>query len=312
MAAGGVVFDNCFVNDLESHGAAAIVDTLIALTKDGVAVRILAASQTMLMDHVQSLPSVELETGQFADDALFADRVAKVIARTDDSCASLTVVSHPGVAGENADLDGVANTEAVKATDDLMSQLLDITAESHETLVLVTAAAGHPTDVDNATVNIAVNLLGERQIHVPLLGQLGPQREFGVRCPSLVTTDDVATTLIDWFGMAEDGAAASPGRRSLLAEFRDEGGPVSDALILRGPGSTFGLRTDDWYLVTQLPTDESLQQDTDAAYALAAESAALYVKPDDLWDCLDVASQEPDVVERLVEWLIASVTENGD
>lgn len=126
--------------------------------------------------------------------------------------------------------------------------------------------------------------LVEERIHAPLWMR-GPGFDAGTRRGGLVSLDDLAATLNEWF---RSPIAETADSLSLLdAEGRALDGR-HEMLRLR-EGTSQSLRTADLHAVSRSISDEA----TDDI------PIRLFLKPDDVWDLQDIAPQMPDVAEEV-------------
>jgi hypothetical protein len=309
FAAGSVTFDNCFVDDRRGEGAGRLVDVLQTIYAAGVAVRVLSVHPTQLVSLLNRRADTDERRGvaveTLEDDNQLSERLVRALAAASTASGSadretlraVTVISLPGVITS----EGKVIDESLQSADRLLDRLA-LAHAGEQTLLLVTAGAAHLTAEQR-------HELDERMIHVPLLGRCGLPLEFGVHSPSLVASSDVLHALVRWAGLwiewAERDAATHA--EALLRELSGARVASRQSLLLRGPDAAVGVRTREWYLTTRLET-----VGVGDAAASAVDQAALYVKPDDLWDRLDVASQSPGVVEELAGMLSAAEGKSGE
>lgn len=153
-----------------------------------------------------------------------------------------------------------------------------------DALWLVTSPTGFPLG-EHGAVGLARSDLHEELIHLPLLLRW-PRDEFaGLRVSAFTQPPDIAATLRAVFGLAPTSDAAAG--HSLVTLARGEAGPIRAHALSVLPGATgrqMCVRTPEWFL---LGTDNS---DT---------TRRLYVKPDDRWECNDVAQHHPETVAEL-------------
>jgi hypothetical protein len=300
FAAGSVTFDNCFINDLRGENGDVLAGTLLRLQSGGLPVSVLSAHPTRLVDllHQQAKTRAcrPIPVEMLNDDDQLMQRLDRAAyesmratsALDGDEQPSVTIVSLPGV----VTAEGIVVDEVLESADRLLDRLALINT-ADRTLLLVTAGRAHVSAEPGRE-------LTERMLHVPLLGRSGPPLEFGLHSRSLVGQSDVLHALLLWAGLPiekaeQEGAAHG---EALLRELAGERVASRSSLFLRGPDERVGVRTDAWYLATRLDAAEGPR-----AAARAIDQAVLFVKPDDLWDRLDVASQSPGVVEELVGML---------
>lgn len=300
FAAGSVVFDNCFVNDCRGDSAAGLVEALQTLSAGGVAVRVWSVHPTHLLGLVNQRAPADAGPGLDVERLEDEDQLRHRLAGAAESASAegaasraVTVISLPGVVTPGGDV----LAEVLESADRLLDQLA-VTATSPGSLLLVCAGGGHVSAEPGQQLH-------ERLIHVPLLGRSGPPLDFGLHSPSLVALSDVPALLRQWGGLTVE-ADRAPHAAALLRELSGERVESRQSLLLRGPQEEVGVRTREWFLRTRWPAKPGPH-----APAEAAERAMLFVKPDDLWDSLDVASQSPAVVEELVGMLPMGVGKSG-
>lgn len=192
----------------------------------------------------------------------------------------------------------------VTSIDRSLSRLLaaiDQSIPGEELLLIVAAAAGEPLGERAAfmeSCNPPFWRLCEENVHVPLLVQVGgPENrlsggvEMGSRRQDLVQTVDLAPTLMEWFGVSHCGLPLEG--RSVLPVIRGETGRHRDYLCLGDGEKAEAIRTPGYYLVRPAESRAALAPSDEA------EPPLLFIKPDDVWDVNDVASQSPDVAAAL-------------
>lgn len=307
LAAECVTFDRCYATDLKDDGSAEIAQLLVDLAHRGIRVRVVTQGSTRLGEFLRRMPNAKSGAMEISLRASIDDHaITEIVAPHCDAggCESrLTVLSLVGVPPDVVDWrsDGVAS--AIAHADDVVDRLVADLRKARtveDLLVLVTAAVGlavaGPSDVSRT------DPLKEWAIRVPMFGRIGPALQFGVRCSSLVSNEDGLATVSGYFGHT----ASRPSVRDLGEDLRGGDAGRRDALLVRGHENMYGLLTDDWYLITELRHGDATEM-----HELSAESASLFMKPDDLWDQLDVAGQSREVVDRLVSRLIAESDADG-
>lgn len=174
-----------------------------------------------------------------------------------------------------------------------LGELLDVFHEvfpDRECLLIVTAARGESLG-ERAVLPMGSDVLREEVVHTPLFVGC-PGEEMGTRRPSLVQTVDLVPTILDWFNVTLPQYPPSQGGEagSLLPLVRNEQRDIREYLYLGRGAEACAVRTRDFYLVSS-----GSQESAD----VFPPRPALFVKPDDVWDVNDTASQSPDDVERL-------------
>lgn len=313
FAAGSVTFDNCFVDDRRGDSAAGLVDALLRLQDEGITLSVLSVHPTHLIGllnrHTDSDADSAIRVEMLNDDDQLMQRITSAVAESSvvtatsgsDEPRAVTVVSLPGVVdSERAVID-----DRLESADQLLDRLAMVQT-GERTLLLVTAGSAHVSAEQGRELN-------ERMIHVPLLGRSGPPLAFGLRSPSLVALSDVPAALLCRARLSIEGLAhanevdRAAHAAALLREVSGERVGSHRLLLLRGPDGTVGMRTGEWYLTSRVDANGGT-----SAAGSAVDQAALYVKPDDLWDSLDVASQWPDVVEELAGMLVGGAGKSGE
>jgi arylsulfatase A-like enzyme len=153
-----------------------------------------------------------------------------------------------------------------------------------ETLGIVTAARGGTIHQSSVLIEDS-EPLSDENVRTPLLIRI-PGLVRGVRRQSLVQTVDIASTLLEWFGLAVAGTDFEGS--SLWPVIQGNADQVrAHAFTGAGPTSA-GIRRHDFYLVKGRATDRE-------SHGLSR----LFAKPEDVWDMNDVALHFPGVVEEL-------------
>ncbi len=165
-------------------------------------------------------------------------------------------------------------------------------AATAPTMLIVTAARGMTVREPGLLLD-DWEQLAEETVHTPLFVRpAGINR--GIRRQELVQTVDLLPTLAEWFGI--DVSATALDGKSLLPVIRGEKEePRSRALIADGPRLA-GIRTSEYYLVTQQGGDADGGEK-------GGDRRRLFAKPEDIWETNDIASQSPDVVDQLADQL---------
>ncbi len=161
-----------------------------------------------------------------------------------------------------------------------------------------------------------------RRINVPLLVRPPVPVVPGLRVQALVTTTDIVATLEDWLlpgtRPPSDAEAASSGGFSLLPLVTCEREAVRNEILIRGPGE-IALRTSDRYVVVGLnetaapsdgvPYDNRRSDESSASPGHERQgddhddvpaAVAVFRKPEDVWDRLDVGNTMPEERDMLV------------
>lgn len=187
-------------------------------------------------------------------------------------------------------------------------------SNSQPTLLIVTAARGHlwyaaDSSADSTESPGRANL-SDQCLRTPLVLRFWNDNryaEFGCqRSNRLVQTCDLVPTLLDWFSPSTSGLEQDSSARSWLREMTEQI-PPRDRLQIDDNQFGRAVRTLDWLCVRQ----HSSQQPTDAAENIAAERTSLFVKPDDIWDVNDMATQQPDVVSNLLPSIVTEPVEQA-
>ncbi len=154
----------------------------------------------------------------------------------------------------------------------------------HRAMVAVVSPRGMPLG-EHRCVGPADDAIYSELIHVPLLLRFPDRAGMAVRCGQLVQPGDLFATLCDWWNLPLpcDGDSCC----SLLPLVREERTEWRDRVAVAGPGNQQAIRTPAWYLRSHT----------------GAETAELFVKPDDRWDQNDVADRCPELVETLLQLL---------
>jgi arylsulfatase A-like enzyme len=203
------------------------------------------------------------------------------------------------VLGENHDADlafryGCAYAAQIMLLDECWSGLLESLHEAghgRQWLTMFLGARGFPLGEHQRVGGVDQRLYVE-QLHVPWLIRFPDGRGRLCRVGGLVSHLDVLPTIADWVGIemshessadaVYDGMSALSWAQQANREWRSE--------LFSATDHARSLRTSEWSL--RLPITE-----VDHA---EADSAELYVRPDDRWEANDVAARCPAEVDRLI------------
>lgn len=190
-------------------------------------------------------------------------------------------------------LNRLVYAAGLSAIDAACGALLDgLDAANDDVLLIVAAAAGELLDQHPCVLRGCPPII-DALSHVPLIVRCGKGEAAGSRRSALVSTVDVAATLVDWFGL--DGPSARGGA-SLLPLMRYERETVREEIMFGAEQVGWGVRTPEFCC---LCTD-----DTDAPGAPPSLGRPwLFRKPDDVADIVDVADQYPAESDSLFERL---------
>ena len=168
------------------------------------------------------------------------------------------------------------------------------------TLVLVMAARGYPWQsiLPSKARPSHVLTLGDQLARVPLVLKVYGDQRFQVltclRSDRLVQSCDLVPTVMDWFRF-EQATPADLGH-SWLRELTEEI-PRRPVLFYDDGGLHQAVRTQDWLCIAErMNSSHGTEEDEPAE-----PRTSLFVKPEDLWDVNNVASQQPEVVAELLE-----------
>lgn len=176
-----------------------------------------------------------------------------------------------------------------------------IETSSEPTLFIVSAACGQAFGdrdamaIDCEPSTAAIDLQ-DAVLRTPLFVWRSDRQGFGSRHQELHQPEDLPFTLLEWFGLAELGTNA--GRSLLNAVTRDE---ARRTALHLSPNGAIGIREPGRLLVAD--SAQALETSTNGTDEESSSSVQLFVKPSDVWNVFDIASQEPDEVERLTELL---------
>ncbi len=301
LAAESVCFERCFASEPARSSQSR---TLQSLRESGI---------TVSFEEVGSVPEPGARSSGNRGKRPLVGESTQVPA---DLLSEVRWLRHPGLPLEDAAKCLLATTPALRQLDELVEQVVvQLRAEesAEDWLLIVLGAAGVPPSRDPPTAGVAQSLLGETELHVPLIvrtGQTG--REFGTRRQELVHTGCLADTIIQWIRGTCDGVGYE---LSLLPAVEGRELPERDSIVCRGAEGEWAIRTGDFLCVATFAGGR-VGESGDGAPPIATperpgisefhSEVALFVKPDDLWDTLDVADQYPAETERLLGVLRAS------
>jgi arylsulfatase A-like enzyme len=162
-------------------------------------------------------------------------------------------------------------------------ELIDHEPGIAPTLLIVTASKGVAVREPGVLLDDWESL-AEETVHTPLFVRVvGTNR--GVRRQELVQTVDLFPTLAEWFGI--DLSESALDGKSLLPIIRGDKVELRSHALITGSHGRFGIRTNDFYLVTKCGDGED------------ASNRRLFAKPEDVWETSDVAAQSPGIVDEL-------------
>ena len=177
----------------------------------------------------------------------------------------------------------------VTLLDRWLGELLDAIAErAPDALLIVAARSGAVLRQQPHTLPHRTGL-SDDLIHTPLFIRL-PDSIGGTRRQALAQTHDLVPTLREWFGLP--ATAANGG--SLLPVVRNDSEILRERIIVHGDDDAAGIRTADYYLVTESAVSENA-------------SRMLFLKPEDRWEMNDVVSQYPVQADELAAALRESL-----
>ena len=170
-------------------------------------------------------------------------------------------------------------------------------------LLIVTAASGYLwqeiISPASGSPSIQYSPPGDQLARTPMLLKVYSDARsaeiISLRSDRFVQACDLVPTLIDWFGKAGATGSLPLEGRSLLRELTDDG--PGRPYVLYGDGHFMNaIRTPDWLCVQ----DRSPDLPPGLLTPDRASFVSLYVKPEDVWEVNNVASQQPEVVDELL------------
>jgi arylsulfatase A-like enzyme len=183
---------------------------------------------------------------------------------------------------------------------------LESVAAAEPTLVIVMAARGHLWhQIKPSRLNEAQGpqqRLNDQRARTPLVLRVTGDDRFtdfcSLRSDRLVQTCDLMPTLWDWFGGARDALDPSIKGQSWLRELTEEAS-ARQLLRIGDEGTARAVRTADWLFIR-----DSSMESTSSASANGYAGTSLFIKPEDIWDVNNVASQQPEIVQELLGQLV--------
>jgi len=315
FAARSVTFDNCYVTDLRDDPHAALSAPLFNLAQQGVVVRVRASNESALVNRLQerTIPGGSVEVSPSPE--VLTEAVTRSVQEAmdgdrGDSVLTLFSISHiAGDTKEAVDVGDASATGPLALADHLVGHLADLLENCpapESLLTLVGAASGIEPAVTEESSDRSG--LSESKIHVPLLGRTGSGLQLGLRSGALVTIADVAARIQAHFLATSVGGTEVEAEMHYALSTELCGAQITsrEQLVLRAADDWYGLRTSEWFLTCRIPAGFSAD-----SWEEAAESASLFAKPDDRFECLDVAAQSPNVVAELTQRLLQSVCRTG-
>lgn len=159
---------------------------------------------------------------------------------------------------------------------------LDEWPHRDSTLLAVTSPRGYPLG-EHLRVGTCDEALYGELLHIPLCVRFPKDEGALQRTQDLIQSADLFATIADGAGWT---SAAEIHSQSLLRIVRGEETARRELLIAaHGPQQL--IRTPAWQLRIEKTDDEDRRE--------------LYAKPDDRWECNDVASRAPDIIVQLLE-----------
>ena len=171
-------------------------------------------------------------------------------------------------------------------------------------LVIVMAATGYCwQQIKQSKLNSSLSqslTLGDQLTRIPLVIKVSRDERFpnvaSLRSDRLVQTCDLAPTLLDWFKLGPSSADEPQYTgRSWLRELTEDF--PARSMVWYGDGlQSKAMRTTDWLCIHT----NSIDSQIDLSQQRPANQSALFIKPEDIWDVNDIASQQPEVVVELL------------
>lgn len=196
---------------------------------------------------------------------------------------------------------------AVSLLDHWLGALLaEIGVATQPTLIVVMAAQGYlwqqiPWFKTNESQQ-SRSILIDQRIRAPLTIHVANDDRFAeiksLRSARLVQTVDLATTLLDWFGLTPAPKKLQETGQSWLRECLEEV-PARKVLRIGDGDGNDAIRTDQWLCLRE----KSGHANRDPANAASTQVVSLFAKPEDIWDVNDVSLQQPEIVSELLRQL---------
>lgn len=184
---------------------------------------------------------------------------------------------------------------AVAEADAWLKDLLELldAGRCRDTLLIVAAGRG---DLPSGHPELATGCprVVDPLLRVPLFVRSGTAAD-GTRRGALVTTGDIAPTVAEW--LQQDTQTPSSRALSLWPLLRNEVHSVRDELLIGSTDAGWRLQTADFACVC---SDAALRADPGGLSHFKSDRPRLFIKPDDIWDTLDVAREHPDVIEVML------------
>ncbi|GAB4152835.1 MAG: hypothetical protein Tsb009_28910 [Planctomycetaceae bacterium] len=200
---------------------------------------------------------------------------------------------------------GENRTQQMRDIDGMLGTLLNtVQSELREEdglFIVITAGQGAPPDGSRLPANF--QLLGEEVAHVPLL-MFATDGEAGIRSSELVQAVDLFPTLLDWFGCLPETDANCEGC-SLLPIVRGEVEKLCkdgerDILCLGDGRRAMAIRTREDYTFAMPEAVDNAPEPWEASED--SSSVMRFLKPDDVFEVMDVASHDLETTtERLLQ-----------
>ncbi|MCG8449009.1 MAG: sulfatase-like hydrolase/transferase [Pirellulales bacterium] len=162
-------------------------------------------------------------------------------------------------------------------------QAIDEMMSDRETLFMLIGSRGFALGEHGSVGSECRELFGER-LHLPWLLHMCGEETPPPRLTGLTQPADVGAALLDWFGVSPPEGL--PDGQSLLPCLDETALDLRELAIASGDQRERALRTPAW-MFRQVEADQP----------------QLFSKPDDRWECNDVAVRCPEIVDRFGELL---------
>jgi len=319
LAARGVVFDQCLASPADEPALRdATLSWIEQMQRKGVTVRWLREPNEPANVDLEDLSKASL-----AQLVTQAEQTLEELSQAPEASWLLWLESRgigwPGLATPQfvelyadelddvpADLVGFREIEVAYAAlltqfDHLVGQLMATTArlfgDASPMLIVMSAHGQSVGEVEmlasfaNPTSGLSpdANPFRDEFVHPPLLIAGGARDMLGSRRSELVVPADIRPTLSEWFGISATTMSARD-ERSLLPLLQNTECVPRSVLHLKDDDGGTAVRTGDFYFIQPKVLEQADESDL---------SGWLFLKPEDVWELNDVASQYPDQVAQL-------------
>lgn len=319
LAASGVVFDQCMASPVDDPELRDATSSWVEhLLREGVAVRWLKETDESASDDGEDLSKTSLaQLVNQAENAL--EELSQAPAASWLLWMESRGIGWPGLATTqfvelyadelddvSAVLVGLREIEVAYAAlltqfDHFVGQLMATISRRFgdaPPMLIVVAMHGQPVGEAEMLASFGnpasglspdANSFRDEFVHPPLLIAGAASDLLGSRRSELVVPADIRPTLSEWFGISPEVSAVRE-ERSLLPLLQNTECVPRSELQLQDDDGGAAVRTRDFYFIQSKAVEQADEGEL---------SGWLFLKPEDVWELNDVASQYPEQVTKL-------------